>query len=363
MDSAPLRRRPELGGRGRRVWPPPNIPVEYLDDEFFDEIYGSLDSKASEKTAAAAAATSAGSKGRRHNRRRRRNSQNKPAAAQRRRPCSFFVEGECLRTDCKFSHDLAAVTCRFWIESSCFKGDACPFLHALPSKENDRNDMYPHSDAELSVESFGSEDRDHHQHHRGEPRHHPRQHLQRVKTSLKKFQFDLEADFPSLSQAADLKPRVVAQSRPITITHGFATADQTASSQENTAAAAAASSDAAGIKRRRKRHSARQGVSLNAVTTSSESSPVDTVVPVVVTASGKRSRKTAKTTATTATPTTATALSRKKDQLCKKLERRRTKSEAHDDGDADDGDADDDDVAPHTVSTTRLRLSSSYKEG
>ena len=109
------------------------------------------------------------------------------------------------------------------------------------------------------------------------------------------------------------------------------------------------------------------------VTTSSESSPVDTVVPVVVTASGKRSRKTAKTTATTATPTTATpttatpttatALSRKKDQLCKKLERRRTKSEAHDDGDADDGDADDDDVAPHTVSTTRLRLSSSYKEG
>ena len=126
--------------------------------------------------------------------------------------------------------------------------------------------MYPHSDAELSVESFGSEDRDHHQHHRGEPRHHPRQHLQRVKTSLKKFQFDLEADFPSLSQAADLKPRVVAQSRPITITHGFATADQTASSQENTAAAAAAaSSDAAGIKRRRKRHSARQGVSLNAV--------------------------------------------------------------------------------------------------
>lgn len=103
---------------GAESWPPPNIPVEYLDDEFFDEIYGSLDSKASET---AVVATSAGSKGRRHNRRRRRNSQNKPAA-QRRRPCSFFVEGECLRPDCKFSHDLAAITCRFWIESSCFKG-------------------------------------------------------------------------------------------------------------------------------------------------------------------------------------------------------------------------------------------------
>ena len=104
---------------GAESWPPPNIPVEYFDDEFLDEIYGSLDSKASET--AATAATSAGSKGRRHNRRRRRNSQNKPAA-QRRRPCSFFVEGECLRPDCKFSHDLATITCRFWIESSCFKG-------------------------------------------------------------------------------------------------------------------------------------------------------------------------------------------------------------------------------------------------
>ena len=97
---------------------------------------------------------------------------------------------------------------------------------------------------------------------------------------------------------------------------------------------------------------------ISQVITSSESSPVDTVVPVAVTTTSKRSRKTSKTATVTAT-TFCTAPSRKKDQLCKKLERRRTKSEPHDDDDDDD---DADDVVLHTVST-RLRLSSSYKEG
>lgn len=99
-------------------WPPPNIPIEYLDDEFFEEIYGSFDSKTSENVATSAG----GGKSRRHSRRRRRNSQKQPHV-QRRRPCSFFVEGECRRPDCKFSHDLGSITCRFWIESSCFKGE------------------------------------------------------------------------------------------------------------------------------------------------------------------------------------------------------------------------------------------------
>ena len=106
---------------GAESWPPPNIPIEYLDDEFFDEIYGSLDSKLSEPAGGSVGAGGS-AKSRRHCRRRRRNSQ-KQAPVQRRRPCSFFVEGECRRPDCKFSHDLAAITCRFWIESACFKGE------------------------------------------------------------------------------------------------------------------------------------------------------------------------------------------------------------------------------------------------
>lgn len=47
-----------------------------------------------------------------------------------RKPCSFFMEGSCKRSDCKFSHDLSSITCRFWEEGDCFKGDLCPFLHS-----------------------------------------------------------------------------------------------------------------------------------------------------------------------------------------------------------------------------------------
>ena len=103
-------------------WPPPNIPVEYLDDEFFEEIYGSLDSmKTSE--AAGGGGAGGGKNGSRRRRRRSSQKQQQTAAARRpKRPCSFFVEGECRRPDCKFSHDLGSITCRFWIESSCFKG-------------------------------------------------------------------------------------------------------------------------------------------------------------------------------------------------------------------------------------------------
>ncbi len=78
--------------------------------------------------------------------------------------------------------------------------------------------------------------------------------------SRKKFQFDLEADFPSLSSQTktpnDVKPArtsgpVVSQSRPIAITQGFAAADHTSttagSSLENRAG------ETVGLKRRRKR--------------------------------------------------------------------------------------------------------------
>ncbi|CAG2224518.1 unnamed protein product [Mytilus edulis] len=47
-----------------------------------------------------------------------------------RKPCTFFMEGSCKRSDCKFSHDLSNITCRFWSEGDCFKGDLCPFLHS-----------------------------------------------------------------------------------------------------------------------------------------------------------------------------------------------------------------------------------------
>ncbi|RWS11438.1 uncharacterized protein B4U79_18047 [Dinothrombium tinctorium] len=52
-----------------------------------------------------------------------------PKKDESKRPCTFFMEGNCRRSDCKFSHDLKSITCKFWEEGSCFKGVLCPFLH------------------------------------------------------------------------------------------------------------------------------------------------------------------------------------------------------------------------------------------
>lgn len=49
------------------------------------------------------------------------------------KPCVFFLEGNCRRSDCKYSHDLSNIPCKYWIEGFCFKGEMCPFLHSLPS--------------------------------------------------------------------------------------------------------------------------------------------------------------------------------------------------------------------------------------
>lgn len=47
------------------------------------------------------------------------------------KPCVFFLEGNCRRSDCKYSHDLSNITCKYWIEGFCFKGELCPFLHSF----------------------------------------------------------------------------------------------------------------------------------------------------------------------------------------------------------------------------------------
>lgn len=49
------------------------------------------------------------------------------------KPCVFFLEGNCRRSDCKFSHDLSSIICKYWIEGFCFKGEMCPFSHSLTS--------------------------------------------------------------------------------------------------------------------------------------------------------------------------------------------------------------------------------------
>lgn len=49
------------------------------------------------------------------------------------RVCRYYLAGNCLRSDCKFSHDVGKAVCKFWLRGNCLKGDGrCDFLHSIP---------------------------------------------------------------------------------------------------------------------------------------------------------------------------------------------------------------------------------------
>lgn len=67
-------------------------------------------------------------------------SRHNEAQKRKRKPCSFFIEGNCKRSDCKYSHDISNITCKYWEEGFCFKAHLCPFLHGYvtdPDLESD----------------------------------------------------------------------------------------------------------------------------------------------------------------------------------------------------------------------------------
>jgi len=109
--------------------------------------------------------------------------------SQSKRPCSFYMEGHCRRFDCKFSHDLSSITCRFWEEGSCFKGLNCPFLHGYPV---------------AGEPMIGNEALNSHHHNGGSVNSNtliPIAHLfEERKKKKKKFALESEADFPTLGQ-------------------------------------------------------------------------------------------------------------------------------------------------------------------
>ncbi|OQR76174.1 hypothetical protein BIW11_07951 [Tropilaelaps mercedesae] len=98
-----------------------------------------------------------------------------------RKPCTFYMEGNCRRTDCKFSHELAAITCRFWEEGSCFKGLACPFLHGYAPFEEERVNQAGQGLSTASGASTAGGEHGHHQQgiHFHPPHHHNHQHPRR----------------------------------------------------------------------------------------------------------------------------------------------------------------------------------------
>lgn len=51
--------------------------------------------------------------------------------------CRYYLhDGKCLRADCRFSHDINVLICKFWLRGSCLAGDACIFRHELPVEED-----------------------------------------------------------------------------------------------------------------------------------------------------------------------------------------------------------------------------------
>ncbi|BDD61197.1 hypothetical protein MAP00_006267 [Monascus purpureus] len=44
--------------------------------------------------------------------------------------CKYWLStGQCLRADCRFSHDLTNHLCKYWMMGNCLAGDGCPFSH------------------------------------------------------------------------------------------------------------------------------------------------------------------------------------------------------------------------------------------
>ncbi|KAF9548562.1 hypothetical protein EC957_006116 [Mortierella hygrophila] len=50
--------------------------------------------------------------------------------------CRHFLQGNCFRRDCWFSHDLDSMICKFWLKGQCLKGDTCEFNHHLETSRS-----------------------------------------------------------------------------------------------------------------------------------------------------------------------------------------------------------------------------------
>jgi hypothetical protein len=48
------------------------------------------------------------------------------------KPCVYILnEGRCMRSDCRFVHDLKTITCKYWLEGDCIKDENCEFAHEV----------------------------------------------------------------------------------------------------------------------------------------------------------------------------------------------------------------------------------------
>ncbi|RYP87378.1 hypothetical protein DL769_000582 [Monosporascus sp. CRB-8-3] len=75
--------------------------------------------------------------------------------------CKFYLStGQCLRADCRFSHDLSNHLCKYWIMGNCLAGDTCIFSHDPAHLMNrltmDGTGTPPQKGQNLQVQDLGS---------------------------------------------------------------------------------------------------------------------------------------------------------------------------------------------------------------
>ncbi|SPQ18702.1 5fadbfc9-c512-4b0f-a5f0-7e3140a57e8a [Thermothielavioides terrestris] len=75
--------------------------------------------------------------------------------------CKFYLStGQCLRADCRFSHDLSSHICKYWVAGNCLAGNTCVFSHDpahLVNRLNvDGSGTPPTQHAAVNVQDYSS---------------------------------------------------------------------------------------------------------------------------------------------------------------------------------------------------------------
>lgn len=67
------------------------------------------------------------------------------------KPCVYILnEGRCMRSDCRFVHDLKTITCKYWLEGECLKGESCEFAHELIQEAKTHGNKHKHGKQQSS---------------------------------------------------------------------------------------------------------------------------------------------------------------------------------------------------------------------
>jgi hypothetical protein len=115
-----------------------------------------------------------------------------------RKPCVYMLQdGRCARADCRFVHDLKTITCKYWLEGECLKGDACEFLHehveeeAVSSRHDPSKNLLAFSFGSVNSSNSGVNTSG------GKKKKSPDTSERKVKLTKKDFKLDTE-EFPAL---------------------------------------------------------------------------------------------------------------------------------------------------------------------